>query len=156
LDSLNPALCLCRSDARFANVIARPDGRLGLVDWEDSGLRDPARDLADVITHANQEDLLSWEEWQPLIQPYLAGRRAVDPGLAHRMHLYLALFPLFWLSLLQHLGVQRAEAGTLAGWKSNEVDPQTRMRRYLARAIAWPNMNFEHELTAINDMVFLL
>ena len=27
-----PPLCFCRSDTRFANVIARPDGRLGLVD----------------------------------------------------------------------------------------------------------------------------
>jgi Phosphotransferase enzyme family len=42
-------LCFCRSDARFANVIARTDGRLGLVDWEDSGLRDPARQVADLL-----------------------------------------------------------------------------------------------------------
>jgi len=35
--STDKPLCFCRSDARFANVIARPDGRLGLVDWEDSG-----------------------------------------------------------------------------------------------------------------------
>jgi len=40
--STEAPLCFCRSDARFANVIARPDGRLGLVDWEDSGLRDRA------------------------------------------------------------------------------------------------------------------
>ncbi|MEZ4677225.1 MAG: hypothetical protein R2932_23705 [Caldilineaceae bacterium] len=33
------------ADLRFANVIERPDGRLAYVDWEDSGLRDPARDL---------------------------------------------------------------------------------------------------------------
>ncbi len=41
-----PPLRFCRADTRFANVIQRPDGRLGLVDWEDSGLRDPARDAA--------------------------------------------------------------------------------------------------------------
>jgi thiamine kinase-like enzyme len=27
----------CRADPRFANVITRPDGRLAMVDWEDSG-----------------------------------------------------------------------------------------------------------------------
>jgi hypothetical protein len=29
----DPPQCLCRSDRRFANVLARPDGCLGLVDW---------------------------------------------------------------------------------------------------------------------------
>ncbi len=57
-------LCFCRSDARFANVIARTDGRLGLVDWEDSGLRDPAREVANLLMHPNQEDLLDWDTWQ--------------------------------------------------------------------------------------------
>jgi hypothetical protein len=32
LDSLSPGLCFCRGDSRFANVIARPGGGLGLVD----------------------------------------------------------------------------------------------------------------------------
>jgi len=59
--------CFCRSDARFANVIARPDGRVGLVDWEDSGLRDPARELADLLHHPNQEDLIDAEGWQPFL-----------------------------------------------------------------------------------------
>src|SRR5690348_11987365 len=53
-----PPLCFCRSDARFANVIARPDGRIGLVDWEDTGLRDPASEVADLLMHPNQEDLV--------------------------------------------------------------------------------------------------
>ncbi|MFN2190499.1 MAG: phosphotransferase, partial [Candidatus Promineifilaceae bacterium] len=34
LSGLEVPLCFCRSDPRFANVISRPDGRLGLVDWE--------------------------------------------------------------------------------------------------------------------------
>ena len=70
LDSYDPPLRFCRSDPRFANVIRRPDGRLGMVDWEDSGLRDPARDLADLITHPNQEDLVSHEQWQAIIKQY--------------------------------------------------------------------------------------
>src|SRR5438105_35954 len=36
LSAANPALCFCKADPRFANVIQRPDGRLGLIDWEDS------------------------------------------------------------------------------------------------------------------------
>jgi aminoglycoside phosphotransferase (APT) family kinase protein len=72
-------LSFCRSDARFANVIARPDGRPGLVDWEDSGLRDPARELVDLLHHPNQEDLLGPDGWQPFLDRFLPSR-AADPG----------------------------------------------------------------------------
>ena len=56
LRETTPQLCFCRLDARFANVIQQPEGRIALVDWEDCGLRDPARDVADLLTHPNQED----------------------------------------------------------------------------------------------------
>src|SRR5712691_10851101 len=94
-------LCFCRSDPRFANVIARPDGRLGLVDWEDCGLRDTAREVADLLLHPNQEDLLGWREWQAFLQPYIDGRRS-DADFERRLQAYLAVFPIFWLGLLLH------------------------------------------------------
>ena len=143
---LEPALCFCRSDPRFANVIARPDGRLGLVDWEDSGLRDPARDLADIITHPNQEDLLTWREWQAFLQPYLDRRSAQDKTLARRMHLYLAIFPMFWLSIILGKGMQlQAEGGDHDDWRVNDLPANDRLRRYLARAAAWPEIGTEEE-----------
>jgi thiamine kinase-like enzyme len=46
-------------DPRFATVIQGPDGHLTLVDWEASGLLDPASDIACLLTHPNQEDLLT-------------------------------------------------------------------------------------------------
>src|SRR5438067_10962939 len=94
-----PPLCICRSDPRFANVIARPDGRIGLVDWEDSGLRDPAREVADLLLHPNQEDLLSDTEWSALLNPYTASR-ASDPMFATRLNAYLPPFAPLWLSRL--------------------------------------------------------
>jgi hypothetical protein len=81
-----------------------------MVDWEYSGLRDPARDLADVMTHPYQEDLLAAEDWQALLEPYLAGRSASDPRLAHRAHLYLAVFPVFWLAVSIRAGIRAARA----------------------------------------------
>ena len=87
-------LCFCRSDPRFANVLTRPDGRLGLVDWEDSGLRDPAREVADLLLHPNQEDLLDAHGWKAFLAPYLASRGG-DPGFQDRLRGYLGHLPRF-------------------------------------------------------------
>ena len=154
LMAAKPVLCFCKADPRFANVIQRPDGRLGLIDWEDSGVRDPARDVADVMTHPNQEDLLSLDEWQAFLQPYLAGRANGDAGLARRAHLYQALFPIFWLTRITSYGRQLASAGDREGWSINGLPPNQRLRRYLARAQAWPNLNFARELEELNDLEF--
>ncbi len=150
----DPPLCFCRSDPRFSNVIRRPRGDLGLVDWEDSGLRDPARDLGDIVTHPNQEDLLSHREWDAFLDPYTAVRVQSDPHLPRRMHLYLAIFPIFWISLLVEEGVQRAKTGQLANWGVNRLPANQRLRRYLARALEWPKMGFSDQLAALADVVF--
>ena len=154
LASFDPQLCFCRSDARFANVIARPDGRLGLVDWEDSGLRDPARELGDLLTHPNQEDLLDMAAWQPFLVPYLAGREPLDPTIRQRVHLYLAIFPIFWLAILLNVGVTRAEAGTVDNWRINDLAKNVQFRRYVARALAWPSDNIEEVLADLAGITF--
>ena len=136
LDEHSPVLCFCRSDPRFANVIQRPDGRLGLVDWEDSGLRDPARDLADLIMHPNQEDLLEMDDWQAFLAPYLTVRSQLDTTIRDRMHLYLAMFPIFWLAILLDYGTQKAKTGAISGWEINSLPVNKQLRRYLARAQA--------------------
>jgi hypothetical protein len=146
--------CFCRSDARFANVIARPDGRLAMVDWEDSGQRDPARDLADFTTHANQEDLLSPSDLRAFLDPYLAAREPLDPHLPHRYHLYLAAYPIFWLAVLLPGGVRRATAGILPAWQINGLPPNLRLRRYLARAIAWPSDDLSDTLASLESLRF--
>ena len=81
LSEARPQLAFGRSDSRFANIIARTGGRVGIVDWEDSGLIDPALDQADLMVHANQEDLLSAGEWEAFLRPYLAAVADL-PGLA--------------------------------------------------------------------------
>jgi aminoglycoside phosphotransferase (APT) family kinase protein len=138
LASLAPVMCFCRADPRFANIITRPDGRLAMVDWEDSGLRDPARDVADLMTHSNQEDLLTRAEWRSFLDPYFAARSAVDPDIAQRTQLYLAIFPLFYLAVLLGHGMERWQSGRLDGWRINTMAPNLRLQRLLARAKAWP------------------
>ena len=154
LEADEPVLCFCRLDPRFANVIGRPDGRVGLVDWEDSGLRDAARDLADLLTHANQEDIVPPAVWPAFLEPYLAGRRSADPNLWDRAHLYLALFPLYWLSRLLRVGAERARNAALTGWSINGRPPNWRLRRYLARATAWPDPDFSRALATAQTLTF--
>ncbi len=154
LTSYDPTYCFCRSDPRFANIIARPDGRLGLVDWEDSGLCDPARDLGDLLTHPNQEDLLDMAAWQPFLELYLAGREPVDSTIRERMNLYLGIFPIFWLAILLNVGVSRAEAGTLDDWTINDSPKNLQLRRYVARALAWPGGDIAEMLEELAGITF--
>jgi aminoglycoside phosphotransferase (APT) family kinase protein len=151
---LQPPLYFSRSDPRFANIIRRPDDRIGMIDWEDAGLRDVARDLADIVVHPNQEDLLSWQEWQAFLQPYYAERRKVDPDIEMRVQLYHAIFPLFWLSGLVSYGIRSWEAKQLDSWRVNTMGPNLRLQRYLARAMAYPKMDFERELKELEGIRF--
>ena len=142
------------ADTRFANVIRRPGGRIGLVDWEDGGLGDPARDIVGTVTHPEQEDLLTPAEWRTLLDPYLAVMTARDALLSRRIELYAAISPMFWLSVLLQEGVRRAELGQLAGWTINELPPNVRLRRYLARALAWPDPEFSGQLDGLARLTF--
>lgn len=144
--------CFCRSDPRFANVIQRPDGRLGLVDWEDCGLRDPAREVADLVTHPNQEDLLGWNEWQRAIDPYCRARNQLDSWFERRLNLYMAIFPLWWMSIVISRG--RSQPEKLSTWSINGLPVNERLRHYLARALAWPEMNFASNLEKLIDLQF--
>jgi thiamine kinase-like enzyme/shikimate kinase len=148
-----PPLCFCRSDARFANVIARPDSRLGLVDWEDGGLRDPAREVADLLMHPNQEDLLDWEAWQPFLSVYTESRQD-DPDFEWRLQGYLAVFPVFWLGILLADGMRRIGDGNFDTWLINDMEPNTRLRRYLARTRAWPDPDPTAVLPELGDVAF--
>ncbi len=151
----DPPLFFCRSDPRFANVIQRPDGRIALVDWEDCGLRDPARDTADLLTHPNQEYLLSDEEWAAFLRPYTIERRKTDPHFDERVHHYLALFPIFWLLSLLNYGVSHAEAGkSLHNWQPNHIPVNIQLRRYLARAKCWPDKPTVADLASLAKLSF--
>jgi hypothetical protein len=142
------------ADTRFANVIRRPDGRIGLVDWEDGGLTDPARDVRGLLSHPEQEDLLTREEWQPFLEPYLAALVPLDVLLPRRIELYMAIDPIFWLSVLFHEGMRRAERGDLDTWRVNGMSPSLRLRRYLARVLAWPDPDYTGHLAHLDGFQF--
>jgi aminoglycoside phosphotransferase (APT) family kinase protein len=150
-----PVLCFCKADPRFANMIKRPNGKLGLVDWEDSGLLDPAKDIADLLTHPNQEDIVNWKEWQSFfVKPYLDARSQVDKSIAYRLQLYLAILPIYWLTVLIKRGLKLAFIEHLADWTINGLSGNERLRRYLARALSWPNMEYSDTLSNLKDIEF--
>jgi hypothetical protein len=126
---------------------ARPRHRSG-------GPHDPAIDLADLTTHADQEDLLAPSDLRAFLDPYLATRVPLDPHLPRRYGLYLAAIPIFWLALLLATGVRRATADALARWQVNDLPPNQRLRRYLARAAAWPAVDFSAELASLESLRF--
>jgi hypothetical protein len=123
------------------------------VDWEDSGLRNPAREVADLLTHPNQEDLISQDARQAFLYRYLPSRRH-DSALEERLRGYLAVFPVFWLGLIIQDGLNRVRSGALEGWLVNGMPPNQRLRRYLARCQAWPNPDFSSALAGLGDLEF--
>lgn len=154
LKNSNPTLLFSRSDPRFANIIARPDGRIGFVDWEDSGLRSPARTIADLFIHPNQEDLLSDAEWQVFLDTYVSGYPAQTDNLRDLIHWDRLLGALGWLGGLLHMGVRKAQQGNLAGWHINGMPANQRLQRYYARAIGWADDSFELQLETVRDVRF--
>jgi len=64
------------------------------------------------------------------------------------------VFPIFWLSVIMNQGRHLAGSGELAGWLINGLPPNERLRRYLARAQAWPSLDFTRELEALHDLEF--
>ena len=150
----NPALLFSRSDPRFANIIARPDGRIGFVDWEDSGLRSPIRTIADLLLHPNQEDLLSDTEWQIFLDIYFNSYPVQSNNLRQLLRWYKLVGSLMWLGGLLYFGVQRARQGTLTEWQINGMPANQRLRRYLARAKGWADDSFESQLARVQDLSF--
>ena len=71
-----------------------------------------------------------------------------------RMHFYQALFPLFWLAILLPVGVRLAHTNQLNTWHINSQQPNQCLRRYLARAQAWPDLDFTPQLAQLEDVVF--
>ena len=56
----------------------------------------PARAIAYLHTHPNQEDLLTPAQWSAFLGPYLATRSQIDPILSERLELWCGGFSILW------------------------------------------------------------
>ena len=152
LQQNRPAYSFARRDPRFANVIARPDGRYGFVDWEDAGLHDPTMELADIMMHPEQEDLLTDAEWQPFVETYCQAVGFEQVSVAQRIEDYRRPLALFWIVVLMNHGIKRTKSARVAEWEVNDMLPNLRLQRYLAYLLAERHGKFAP--TAYADVLF--
>lgn len=66
----------------------------------------------------------------------------------------MAILPVIWLASLLDYGVRKAKAQDIIGWQINGLQANERLRRYLARAQAWPDMAFHKQLAALEKVEF--
>lgn len=101
----------CRSDARFSNVIARPDGRLGMVDWEDCGVGDPAQFVADLRIGTKSGGLDQRRGLAVVLGPVSWHAWPARTTLARRVALYELLVASLWLGWMAERVLTDAAAG---------------------------------------------
>ena len=77
-----------------------------------------------------------------------------DPHIERRSFLYYGLAPMFWLGLLLNAGVNRADTFGFSDWFANGIPTQERLRRYLARCLAYPNVDFSAQLDSVKHIAF--
>ncbi len=85
---------LVRIDGNLANVIRQPDGRLAFIDWEYSGVGDPAYDLAELRWHPRALAVVPQQAWDRALAGYPVP--AGDPGFCERLAVYGRLLPAWW------------------------------------------------------------
>jgi aminoglycoside phosphotransferase (APT) family kinase protein len=92
-DGCYPLPALVRVDGNLDNVLRTADG-LMLIDWEYSGLGDPAYDLAELrwSPRALAAPAAAWETALATYQP-----SAADAGFAERLAVYNRLVPAWWV-----------------------------------------------------------
>ena len=61
---------------------------------------------------------------------------------------------LLWLASVLPGGVRRARNGRLSAGSMNGLPPNVRLRRYLARTLAWPKVEFSDEYDTLAHVVF--
>lgn len=89
-----PQRALIRVDGNLDNILSNAHGRLTFVDWEYSGVGDPAYDLAELRWHPSAGHLPAvwWDEALDSYAPPIA-----DGEFSKRLALYSRLLPIWWV-----------------------------------------------------------
>lgn len=128
-----PTLTLCRADPNIRNFIRR-DGPWASVDWEYSGLGDPAFDIADLIAHIAHLDVPA-ARWHWFAAQYASC--SGDAGCRTRIETYLPLMLVWWtVRIVRYLretgqGLDNRLVEPTSGWR---VAKEEQLSIYLDRA----------------------
>jgi hypothetical protein len=125
---------------------------LGFVDWEDAGLRDPALEIADLLLHTEQEDLLTQALFEPFLATYCRCMGCDLEQFSQRVGEYCRVLPLFYIVILMRYGLRLSLVGKLSGWTVNEMPANLRLQRYLARALS--GSQWDYDPGAYADVLF--
>lgn len=121
-----PALRLIHSDCHSANMLWH-EGRVLLVDWENSGWADPALDIANMAANWRFMDLpQSHQDW--LRETY--GEMRSDPTLPKRAAVYTLQLDMIWLMLYSRLLRQREDHPQMQMKDSLEFQTTLQTRYY--------------------------
>ncbi|MCB0114381.1 MAG: aminoglycoside phosphotransferase family protein [Caldilineaceae bacterium] len=134
-----PALTLCRADPNIRNFIRR-DGPWVSVDWEYSGLGDPAFEIADLIAHIAHLEVPA-ERWHWFVDRYVGGEQHADP-LRTRIETYLPLMLVWWVvRIARYLheterGLDKRLVAPEPGWRATKEQQLSVYFERASRALA--------------------
>jgi thiamine kinase-like enzyme len=125
--------CWCHGDANIRNIILTSNG-VGLVDWEYSGIADPAEELAKLMSHPFALPA-SEERWQWLAEQYAKLNNDVDILL--RIQVNYALRLAWWYVRLlfgYHILLHRTSHRLVGPRAEEEISTPENIEHYFSRA----------------------
>lgn len=133
LPSIQVTYGLCHGDATIRNMLQTVAGVV-LIDWEYSGLGDPAHEIAKIMAHPHAK-AVSEDRWQWLTERY--AQIAGDEGLCQRIQVQYTLALIWWCVRLVygHSVLLRRPTRRLVGSAPEvEISSADNIERYLLRA----------------------
>lgn len=125
--------CLGHGDATVRNMLHTASGVV-LVDWEYSGLCDPAHEIAKIMTHPHAKDV-SEERWQWVAEHY--AQMVGDASFRQRIQVQYALALIWWCIRLVYgrsVLLQRPTRRLVGSAPEAEISSDENIERYLLRA----------------------
>ena len=112
---------LCRVDNNLLNFVRRPEGWAS-VDWENSGLADPAMEIAEMVCHPAYLDI-PLAQWEWVINAYADLTGLVN--VVERIRVYCKILYIWWVGRMARYlyeiprGLDQRLVSQPPGWHAN-------------------------------------
>ena len=135
LPKVRQTSCWCHGDPNIRNVVITASGAR-LVDWEYSGIGDPAQELAKLMTHPVAINTTE-ERWQWVAEQY--ARLTAETDVLLRIQVSYVLQLAWWCVRLlfgQHVLLRRASHRLVGARAEEEISTLENIERYFSRTQA--------------------